>query len=425
MRLLALFALCAHSLPSPPLLRANATLIAQTRARIAARDPAVLPALAAAQRWAEASLTLGPWSVTQCPHAAPSGDPRDYYSIAKYYWPCNRLPPRCAGAPGPSCDAATGLPWVNCDGLVNPITNDYALPLVTNFTTALEALATGFAFTGRADFAARAAAIARAWFLDGATGMRPSMAFAQAEPGLNNGSHWGIIELSGAFVKSVLDPIALIAPSGAWADEDHAAFLAWLRAFAQWLRASGAGRAEYGAFNNHQIWFTAALAACDAWVGDAGAAVALLGATREPPPAGAPFAPLGVQIAPDGELPAEEARTNAAGYVNYASLGLLTLGALARAPALAGAGAPDLLAYVTRNGSSIRAAVEHMVPFALGEKEWPFENITGTPWGVFAEEFAVAGHVKGWEGSQRELLGAASKLGNPAEPWTLFWPLTP
>ena len=415
----------ASALPSPPLLVHDARLIAASRARIAAGDPLTQRALAHALDAAAAALPLGPFTVTRAPHPAPSGDPRDYYSIAKYYWPCNALPPRCARNASAPCDPATGLPWAGCDGLVNPITSQYALPIITNFSSALAALAAGYAWTGRADFASRAALLVRAFLTDPATGMRPSMDFAQAEPGLNNGSHWGIIELSATFVEQVLDSVALIAPSGAWADADQAVLLAWLRAFGGWLRGSALGRAEYRAFNNHQIWYTTVLAACDAWLGDAAGAAALLNATLEPPPLGAPFAPLGVQIAPDGELPAEEARTNSAGYVNFASLGLLTLGALARSPALRGAGAPDLLSYTTRSHrSGIRAAVDFVVPFALGEKAWPFQNLTGTPWSVFAPEFGRAANVAGWEAGRAAYAGLVERVGgDPHAAWALFWPL--
>ena len=241
------------ALPAPPLLVHDAALIAATRARIAASDPAVMPALTRALRYADEALVLGPWSVTQCPHVPPSGDSRDYYSIAKYYWPCNARPPRCSSGPGSGCDNATGLPWVDCDGLVNPITNDFALPRITNMSSTLATLAAGYTWSGRVEYAERAALLVRAWFTDGATGMRPNMDFAQAEPGANNGSHWGIIELSSAFVSEVLDSIALIAPSGAWTASDAASFSGWLRPFLAWLRTSALGQEEYAAFNNHQV----------------------------------------------------------------------------------------------------------------------------------------------------------------------------
>ena len=105
-------------------------------------------------------------------------------------------------------------------------------------------------------------------------------------------------------------------------------------------------------------------------------------------------------------------------------MGLLQLGALARAPALAAAGAPDLLSYVTHsNNSSIQRAVDHMVPFVTGLRPFPFQNISGTPWSVFAGEFRVAANVRGWEASRAVYAGVAEAVGDAADPSTLFWPL--
>jgi len=414
-------ALGAAAAGVPPPLVHSAAQIAATQARARAGDPAVLAAIAAAVRAAEAALPLGPWSVTQCPHVPPDGDRRSYYSIAKYYWPCNAAP--CAARP-PSC-SPDGLPWVDCDGLVNPATDAYALPRVANMTAAVSLLAQGYLWSGNATFAARAAALLRTFFLDPALGMHPHLAFAQAEPGSNNGSHWGVIELSGNFVADVLDAIAFIAPSGAWTAQDQSAWLVWLEAMGAWLRASGLGAQEAVAFNNHQIWYAGMLAGIDVWTGSLHAAVALLRGTLEPPPAGNANAPLGMQIGPDGQLPAEEARTNSGGYVNFATSGLLQLGEIARTPALVAAGAPDLLTYVTRsNHSGVQAAVDFMVPYVRGEAPWPFQNITGTPWATYTEEYLRAANTAGWDSRRAVYSGVVTQLRPKADdPRQLFWPL--
>ena len=419
-----LSAAAAAALVVPPPLAHNATLIALSQARVRAGDKAALAAAATAQRWAEEALPRGPWSVTQCPHPAPDGNARSYFSIAKYFWPCNSDP--CNGKPPSKCDETTGLPWVDCDGRVNPIVEQYALPRVTNMSAAVSALATGYLFNNsRTDFAERAALLLRTFFLDDATGMLPSLDFAQAEPGQNNGSHWGIIELSAVFTSLVLDSISFIAPSGAWTEADQTKFLAWLAAMQKWLRTSALGTQEYGAFNNHQIYYTSMLGAIEVWLGNYDAAVSLLRATLEPPPAGNVFAPLGVQIASDGELPAEEARTNSGGYVNFATLALLELGSIARSPALVAAGAPDLLTYITHsNHSGVKAAVDFMVPYASGDKPWPFQNITKTPWNTYISQFRIAGATAGWESSHATYAATVAQLRERSDdPLSLFWPI--
>ena len=427
--LLSPLLLCASSLALtvPPPLVHDAALIAASQARARAGDPATLAEVATAVRRAEAALSAGPFSVTANPHPAPDGDVREYYSIAKYYWPCDVALTLC-GAKPPSHETcgADGLPWLDCDGHVNPIIDEYSYPIVANMSAAVCDLASGYLFSGRADLAARAALLLRTFFTDARLGMRPSLDFAQAEPGTCNGSHWGIIELSGNFVECVLDSVSFIAPSGAWTDADQAAFLAWLAGMAAWLRGSANGKQEAVAFNNHQIWYTVMSAGIDVWLGDTAHAVALLRGTLEPPPAGNAFAPLGVQIAPDGELPAEEARTNSGGYVNFATTALLQLGLIARTPALAAAGAPDLLSYTTHsNHSSIKMAVDFMVPFVSGQNtSWPFKNITKTPWSIFTEQFRRAANVDGWNASHATYAATVAALHERADDsLALFWPL--
>jgi hypothetical protein len=330
-----------------------------------------------------------------------------------------------AKPPSPGCGAG-GLPWLDCDGHVNPVINNYSYPLVANMSAAVCDLASGYLFSGRADLASRAALLLRTFFTDPRLGMRPNLAYAQAEPGSNNGSHWGIIEMSGNFVECVLDSISFIAPSGAWTDADQSAFLAWLAGMAAWLRGSASGEQEAVAFNNHQIYYSVMSAGIDVWLGDAAHAVALLRGTLEPPPAGNEFAPLGVQIAPDGELPAEEARTNSGGYVNFATTALLQLGLIARTPALVAAGAPDLLSYVTHsNRSSIKMAVDFMVPFVSGANtSWPFPNITKTSWTIYTEEYRRAANVAGWDASRASYAATVGALRERADDsLALFWPL--
>ena len=191
------------------------------------------------------------------------------------------------------------------------------------------------------------------------------------------------------------------------------------------VTCAGLGAQEAASYNNHQIWYTGMLAGIDVWLGDTASAVTLLQRTLEPPPAGNAFAPLGMQIAPDGELPAEEARTNSGGYVNFATMALLQIGSIARTPALVAAGAPDLLSYVTHsNGSSIKMAVDYMVPYVNGSAPWPFQNITRTPWNTYTEEFLRAAATAGWEASHGSYANTVAQLHPRSDdPNFLFWPL--
>lgn len=420
----ALAAAAAPAPAFPPTVLYNASLFPVTRARIAAGDPSVTPAYGALLQAADAALSQGPWTVTAKAQTPPSGDKHDYMSISKYFWPCNANP--CNATPPAGGCGADGLPWVMCDGLVNgPAVADGDLPRVSAMCAAVEALGSAYLWSGNATYARRAAEVLRVWFVDPATRMNPNGDFMQRVPGVNNGSSWGVIEVS-VCLSDLLDRVGFIAPSGAWGADDQAALLGWVAAWDAWLRTSPLPRAEAQASNNHQTYFSVMALSTALWLGNATRAAGLVAGALEPPPAGNPNAPIGAQIWRDGELPAEEARTNSVGYVAMDLLGLLRLGLASRLPAVAAAGAPDALAYVSRaNGSSIRGAVDYMAPFVTGAAPWPHANIDNASWAGFAEVFARAAHA-GWPagGAYYAALAAATGAAD-TDVSRLFWPWPP
>lgn len=202
----------SNAVEMPPLLTMNASAIAFAQSLIRQKASAVMPAYYAALANADAAVNQGPWSVTDCSCTPPSGNKHDYMSVSKYYWPCNANP---CNATSPNC-TSDGLPWVDCDGQVNEdAVNKYDLPRVSSMNGAVQALLAAYLFSGNETYAARAALLLQTWFLDPATAMRPNGNFMQAVPGLNNGSCWGIIEIS-TFMAQLLDSMTFLAPSPHW-----------------------------------------------------------------------------------------------------------------------------------------------------------------------------------------------------------------
>lgn len=114
-------------------------------------------------------------------------------------------------------------------------------------------------------------------------------------------------------------------------------------------------------------------------------------------------APIGGQIDAAGFLPYESTRVNSVGYTTAEVRNLYRLAQLSRAaeerfswrghdaPAgsdagTAGAGGMDLFAYTSKTGgqSSVRGALDYLVPFALGRKNWTRPTET-TTWAIFRE----------------------------------------
>jgi hypothetical protein len=409
---------CLGASITPPPLLYNESLILFTKSRISQGDPSFMPAYYAAIGAANRALSSGPWSVMDCVHTPPSGDRHDYMSVSKYFWPCNNNP---CNATTPKCQA-NGLPWLDCDGRTNSeAVNQYDLPRITSLSAAIQELAIGFLWTGNSTYAERVVFLWRRWFLDPATRMNPNGNFMQAVPGVNNGSTWGIIELS-VFLPAMLDSISFIAPSGLWTPDDQSQTVSWLTAWIQWLLDSPLGRGESISDNNHQTYYDQMVVSAAIWTGNFSLAAHVLLSTLEPPPQGNPNAPIAVQIWRDGELPREEARTNSVGYVGMDLLGLLRLGVMSRLPLLAPLAVPDLLSYVARaNMSSIRGAVDFMVPFVEGRERWPFSNIDNSSFAGFFEIYRRATHA-GWDGDVYAAVAHALHPGVPTDTTQLFWP---
>ena len=397
----ALHLLAAALAGAPPPLQFNTSQVGPTWALLRAHSPLTAPALAAVTAAADRALQAPPYySVTNKTALPPSGDRHDYMSVGVYWWPCTRRAAQACAcnatycAPSsPTCDPATGLPWVSCDGHVNhAAVAGLDQPQLAGLASAVAALAQGFYWTREEAYAARAASLLRAWFLDPATRMNPNLNFGQAFPGvLPNGSFSGLIEADGNLIQ-LLDAVALLqaeapcsgpppappcAPSPAWTTADAAGLRAWLSQWSAWLATSPFSETALAFFNNHQTWLRGSWGLVSAWLGDTARGVALLNGAKS-----ALHAPICEQIGAGGELPAEEARVNSIGYVLMDATGLLNLAGSSRyAPFVAaggGAAVGDLYTFVCPSGnhSSIQAALQYLIPFALGERAWPYPTET-------------------------------------------------
>lgn len=75
------------------------------------------------------------------------------------------------------------------------------------------------------------------------------------------------------------------------------------------------------------------------------------------------------QISPEGKMQLELDRTNGLGYTTF------NLQAWFRVATLAQHTGIDLWQYVNTQGAGIRTALDWMLPYALGEKKWAYQQI--------------------------------------------------
>ena len=316
------------------------------RARGEKGDAAIRAAIATLEEDAKQALAIKPMSVMDKTITPPSGDNHDYMSQAPYWWADPSKP--------------NGKPYIRKDGERNPeISKITDRDNLGRLGGAVTTLSLAYAYTGREEYAMRAARLMRVWFLDPATRMNPHLNFGQYIPGINQGRGIGIIETRS--LPDMLDGILLISGSPAWTKADEDGLQGWMRAYLSWLIESPHGREEAKNGNNHETWYDVQVAGLALYTGQVDVARRTLEGSR---------GRIGRQIEPDGRQPRELERTRSWDYSEFNIAAFMDLAALGKHVGI------DLWNYRTADGRSIRQAVDFMVPYAAGERKWTFDQIT-------------------------------------------------
>jgi hypothetical protein len=334
--------------PGDAFFSARPGALATTKARLAAGDVTLRPALAALVKNADDALKVTPPSVTHKSKLAPDGDPHAYASTAPYFWPDPSKP--------------DGLPYVPHDGKVNPESRTAASDLnrSQDMARAVEHLALAYYFTGKPAYAEHAARCLRVWFLDPATSMKPHLNFGQGNPVKNSGRNIGVIE--GGSFPATAEASGLLVGSAVWNTKDAAALRTWMAAYLDWLTTSKLGLEEAAEKQNHGSLYDVQVMRLALFTGrtDLAKQTAETVKTKR----------IAVQIEPDGRQPLELRRTKA---LSYSRLNLRALSTLATMAERVGV---DLWNFSTADGRSIRKALDFMVPYVKTPPEpWPYQQI--------------------------------------------------
>jgi len=304
------------------------------RERALAGDASVKDAVREQVLRAEKLMGVGPFSVTHKTFVPPSGDLHDFSTIGRYWWP--------------NPDTPDGLPWVRRDGETNPQYFDPDFGDTQRFLDLWRAAVTlsrAYWVTDDEKYAAKAADLLRAWFIDPDTRMNPHAKYAARFPGRWDGKSWGIHGTRQ--LALVCDAVGLLERSETWTDSDQAAMRAWMSDYLDWLLTSENGIEEGATINNHATaydWLVMRLAVF-VGRGDVATRVAEDFKHRR----------IAAQIEPDGSMPAELARATPWRYAGYALEYLFASAILADRLGV------DLWHFETDDGRSVRAALDYIV----------------------------------------------------------------
>jgi hypothetical protein len=305
---------------------------------------AALPYLSAAEKLDLAAIERGrvlkaadkylseqPVTITASSSPRSAGGPHDFFSEGDYWWPDPANP---------------NGPYIQKDGMTNPDNFVEHRRAMIRLSLIVPALAAAWKITKQRKYSDHAARHLRAWFIDDATHMNPSLLYSQAIKGRFTGRGIGIID------TLHLVEVARAASRVNLSTADLAGVKKWFAEYSNWMNTHPYGIAERDAKNNHGTCWVTQIAGFAELTGDA----KLTAYCRDR------FETVLIpnQEAPNGSFPQELARTKPYGYslFNLDAMGIIaqTLG---------------LWAWQMPDGRGMGKAMEYMYPYMLDKKKWP------------------------------------------------------
>lgn len=330
----------------PDVFLINPQHIAQKKLDFKKGNAGCIKAVAELVKIADKYLDAKSASVMEKALTPPSGTKHDYMSMAPYFWP------------NPA--KADGLPYIRKDGQRNPeIKKISDHEMQSELNSRCEYLSLAYYFTGDEKYAAKADELLKVWFIDPETKMNPNLNYAQAIRGVNDGRGIGIIETRA--LANLTDWMGLLAGSKSFTAAHLSAIKSWYAQYLNWMLTSKNGKDEHRSKNNHGTHYDTQVVSFALFTGDKALAAKILTESKNR---------IAVQIEPDGKQPLELARTNALSYSSMNLDGWINLATLGDRAGV------DLWHYTTADGRSIRKALDWLLPFALGQKAFPYQEIS-------------------------------------------------
>ncbi|MBC7692529.1 MAG: alginate lyase family protein [Methylotenera sp.] len=327
-----------------PILCSGETLI-RDRALFKTQRGEAIPGFTRMLQSADFFLTQAALTVTSKSMIPLSGSKNDYLSISMYHWP------------DPS--KAEGLPWLYHDGQVNrermKLSQDS--DSLGQTMSRIRVLSTAYTITQDERYAKKTIELVRAWFLEPKMRMNPNLNFAQMIPGAGPFKSYGVIE--GVTLVQTLDSLRFLEASPEWTAADSQGIRKWMTDYRDWLKNSPVGKVEATTLNNHKSGYDYQLASIESYLGNQDAVRRIVEASK---------ADLFPQIASDGSLPQEIARTRPLHYTVYNLNAMTGLAELGKKVGI------NLWQYETADHRSIKRAVDYILPCVTAGGSCPFKS---------------------------------------------------
>jgi hypothetical protein len=323
--LMVLVALASHQ----PAIRNNqqsAILDPRERARV----------LEAAGRY----LARKPVTITSARARRSAGGRHDFFSEGDYWWPDPSHPDG---------------PYIRRDGESNPGNFLAHRRALVRLSVEVPALTAAWVLTAEDQYAAHARRHLRAWFVDRATAMRPSLQYAQAIHGVTTGRGTGIIDT--VHLVEVARAAGILHRGRAMPDSEFDAVRRWFDDYLRFLTTHPNGIEERDARNNHGTCWVMQVAAFADLTGDEPAREMCRRRFKE--------VLVPSQMAADGSFPLEIERTKPYGY------SLFNLDAMATIAQILSTPSDNLWTFELPDGRGLRRALAFMTPFIEDKARWP------------------------------------------------------
>ena len=297
-------------------------------------------------RAANEYLSQTPVTITASSSPRSQGGKHDYFSEGDYWWPDPKNP---------------SGPYIRRDGYSDPANfNDHREALI-RLSLQVPALVGAWLITHDVRYARHAALHLRAWFLDPATRMNPSLDFAQAIFGITPGRGTGVIDT--LHLIEVSRATRHLEKAGVFSSAEYGALHDWFAQYLDWMCTSKNGKEEEIAKNNH--------GAC--WVAQAAAFAALTGNAQATALCRDRFKNnlLPDQLAASGSFPLELARTKP---YSYSLFDLDVLAIICQIVSSEDNSPDDLWQYSFPAGIGYKKAVDFMFPFIQDKSKWPYAH---------------------------------------------------